>query len=491
MDRTHVALRERITLLSWTLPLALFILVVLYQLIPARWILDAYNDSIHFAVEILFYGTVGPLVTYWTLRLIGRWLDEKEGAERQARASERQLAAITSASADAILSIDASGQIESWNRGAELLLGYAAEEVRGQPLARLFGSGEPAELESRWLTETVRWNGFVRGYEASCLRSDGRPILVELTATDLDGSGRSAHSKEAPVSGMSMILRDITQRKQREEEIRRLNASLNQQVAERTRELAEKVEELAEANAALQKVDGTRSEFISVVSHQLRSPLTNMRGAVERMRADCLTINPTCVRMFGIVSQQTARLERLVQDVLNAARIEAGELVFDLEPVSVLPVIQQVVDQMHARTTDRPIHVPVKPGLPLVFADRDRVAEVLANLLDNADKYSPTDQTIAVDVAADQTEVTVAVRDHGPGLATGDLDRVFGKFYRADGSDSQAAYGYGLGLYVCRRLVEEQHGRIWAENHPQGGTVFAFALPIWQGDHGDRNNLGD
>jgi PAS domain S-box-containing protein len=491
MDRTHVALRERITLLSWTLPLAFFILVVLYQLIPARWIHDTYGDPVHFAVEILFYGTVGPLLTFWVLRLIGRWLDEKEQAELQARASERRLAAITNASADAILSIDASGQIESWNRGAEFLFGYAAEEVQGQPFARLFGSDEAAELESRWLAETVRQNGFVRGYEASCLGSDGRPIIVELTATHLDGNGRGTHSKGAPLSGISLILRDITLRKQREEEIRRLNASLNQQVAERTRELAEKVEELAEANAALQNVDQTRSEFMSVVSHQLRAPLTNMRGAVERMRADCQNVNPTCIRMFGIVAHQTGRLERLVQDVLNAARIEAGDLVFDPEPMSMLPTVQQVVDQMHARTTGRSIRVPVKPGLPLAFADRDRVAEVLANLLDNADKYSPADRPIVVDVAADQTEVTVSVRDYGSGIATEELDRVFGKFYRTDGSDSQAAYGYGLGLYVCRRLVEEQDGRIWAENHPQGGTVFAFALPIWQGDDGNRNDLGD
>jgi K+-sensing histidine kinase KdpD len=84
-------------------------------------------------------------------------------------------------------------------------------------------------------------------------------------------------------------------------------------------------------------------------------------------------------------------------------------------------------------------------------------------------------------VRADQTEVTVSVRDYGPGLRPSDLERVFDKFYRVDSSDSQPAYGYGLGLYVCQRLVTAQNGRIWAENHPDGGAVFAFTLPIWQG----------
>ena len=117
----------------------------------------------------------------------------------------------------------------------------------------------------------------------------------------------------------------------------------------------------------------------------------------------------------------------------------------------------------------------------MVYADRDRVAEVLSNLLDNADKYSSPDQDIVIDVRADQSEVTITVRDYGPGLPANDLPRMFDKFYRGNSGDSQAVYGYGLGLYVCRLLVEAQNGRIWAENHPGGGAVFSFSLPVWAG----------
>jgi len=163
---------------------------------------------------------------------------------------------------------------------------------------------------------------------------------------------------------------------------------------------------------------------------------------------------------------------------LSTARVESGELVLQLEPFSVLPMVQQVVDERRAGASDRSFRVPIKPGLPLVYADRDRVAEVLTNLLDNADKYSPRGQDITIEVQADQTEVTLSVRDHGRGLPPGDLERVFDKFYRVDGSDSQTTYGYGLGLYVCRQLIEAQGGRIWAENALGGGAIFYFSLPV-------------
>jgi K+-sensing histidine kinase KdpD len=185
--------------------------------------------------------------------------------------------------------------------------------------------------------------------------------------------------------------------------------------------------------------------------------------------------------MFTVLDQQISRLNRLVQDVLNASRLETGEISLLPEPVSVQPIVRQAMEQTRARIATRPTYFPNKPGLPLVFADRHWVVEVLLNLLDNADKYSPAGEEVALEVRAEQTEVTISVRDFGPGLSPKDIERVFDKFYRTDSSDSQVAYGYGLGLYVCRRLVEAQGGRIWAENHPNRGAIFSFTLPVWQG----------
>jgi PAS domain S-box-containing protein len=449
-------------------------LAVLYQLITVYLGQNSRGFPSKASVEVLFHGVIIPLFSFWTLKRISRWLDEYLQIQKDVQSVEHRKASIINTAADAILSADAHSRVECWNTGAERLFGYAAGEITGRPFSVLLGEGAAAEVETRWLVETVQREGYVHKHETMCRDVLGRLIYVELTVTRLSGDRGES-------SGMSVILRDITSRKRREEVNRRLNTSLNQQAAERSRELAEKIEQIAQAHTELKQLDQTRSEFVSLVSHQIRSPLTNIAGAVQRMQADCRAINPTCTRMFTIFEQQVARLDRLVQEVLNTARIEAGELSLHLEPITVLPVVRQVIQQICARTASRAVHLADKPGLPLVYADRDRIAEILSNLLDNADKYSPPGDEVFIEVRADQSEVTIAVRDSGPGLLTKDVERVFDKFYRADSSDAQIAYGYGLGLYVCRRLVEAQNGRIWAESHPDGGAVFSFSLPVWPG----------
>ena len=473
MTSANISFRQRIELIRWVFPLFLVFAVVVYQLIVARWVFDQFGENTHYIAEILFYATLGPLVTYWVMTYINHGLDQKEQAERMAHASEERLATITNASADAILSLGRQWEIESWNRGAVLVLGYEPADIIGQKFSMLLEGQQNAEIELGWLEKKVHQNGYVRGHETICRDIEQRSVNVELTATRLiDAHGDSV--------GMSVILRDITNRKQREQEIIRLNENLNLQVAERTTELNEKVNELALANSELQKLDQMRSEFVSLVSHQHRAPLTNMSGAVQRIRTGCGVTNPECVQMLDIIDQQIARLNRLVQDILDADRIEAGELTIQSEPISVLPLVQQVVEQIRARSVKRIIHLHDKPGLPLVFADRDRVAEIITNLMDNADKYSPPNGDINVEVSANQSEVILSIRDTGTGVAEIDLIRIFDKFYRTDGSDSQHAYGYGLGLYVCRQLVEAQGGRIWAENYPDGGLMFSFSLPVYQ-----------
>jgi len=479
MDSTKTiapSLQQRIATLRWAIPLGFSLVAILYQIGPAKWVHDAVGEEIHYVVEILFFATAGPLLAYRTLSIISRWLDEKDLAESKARMSDRRLASITTASADAILGIDQNGRVQSWNRGAEFLFGYSEKEFVGRSLLELFASGESAIVELHWLQNTVRQGGYLRGHETTCVDRQGLEKIVELTATDLLGlDGESV--------GISVIMRDITVRKKRDQEIRELNASLNQQVVDRTLELAEKLNELEHANQELYKLDQVRSEFVSLVSHQIRAPLTNMHGAVDRMRLDCEDLNPSCTRMIPILNQQIIRLDRLVAQVLNAARIEAKEITIRAEPISVIPLVAQVAEENRERFSDRDINLPTKPGLPLVYADRLHVTEVLANLLDNADKYSPPGTAVQFDIRADQREVVLSIKDSGPGIAADDLEKIFEKFYRTDSSDSQAVYGYGLGLYLCRSLMEAQGGRIWVENDPGGGAIFSISLPIWYGDH--------
>jgi len=476
MNANNALLRQRVVLMNWLLPLALLLLAILYRLAFVTWLGAGNTLPSTGSAGNLIYALLGAIMVFFALQQISRWLSKTEMAERQLGESVARLAQIAATSADAILSVDVDGRIDTWNHGAESLLGFQALDALGRPFSALLGGGAAAEVESQWLMDNVRRSGFVRNHKSTCLDIDGRRIEVEMTATLLgDHYGDPA--------GMSAILRDITRRRHREEETQRLNATLRQQATKRNYEMAEKVQELGRANEELQKLDSTRSEFVSLVSHQIRAPLTNMGGAVQRMQMDCRAINPTCARMFTIFEQQVDRLDHLVQDVLNASQLEAGEVLLQREPISVMPVARQAVDEIRAGSPGRVIQLENKPGLPLVYADRDRLVEVLTNLLDNADKYSPTGEEVTVQLRADQTEVTISVRNAGTSIPAQDLERIFDKFYRSDSSDAQMAYGYGLGLYVCKQLMTAHGGRIWAENHPDGGAVFSVALPVWQEEY--------
>jgi PAS domain S-box-containing protein len=476
MQSNATTTKQRIEYLQWMLPIALALLSIFYQLILARWVHENYSETAHFLVEILFYAIVGPVIVFFAFYQIQQWLLAKEKAEQVAWASQQRLAAITEASADAIIGLTTDGKIESWNRGVELILGYSGGSIGNLPFTSLLGNKENSNIEWNWLAETVQRSGFVRGYETTCRREEGKLVFVEVTATHM-------RDEKGVPTGFSIILRDIDERKKREAEIRELNTHLNDLVEKRTKELDEKVEELANANERLRKLDQTRSEFVSLVSHQIRAPLTNIKGVVEKMEADVKVIPINHIPLLKIIDQQVERLDRLVRDVLNTNQIETGQLVLQKEPVSIMPIVQQSIEQILTRKHDRKIVCATKTGIPLVYADVDRVLEILANLFDNAAKYSPPESETHVDVRANQSEVFVSIRDSGEGIPDRDIPRVFEKFYRSDSSDSQMAYGYGLGLYICRQLVGAMGGKIWAENHPNGGAVLTFSLPIWEENH--------
>lgn len=272
----------------------------------------------------------------------------------------------------------------------------------------------------------------------------------------------------------------VVQKEQAEDEVNRLNIELQHRVEERTRELREKAEQLTTANERLQELDQLKSEFVSLVSHELKAPLTNMRSAVELMEFSCRGPNTTCTQMFSIVGEQIGRLGRLVDDVLNVSQIEAGELSLTYSIVDITQTAERAINEITARQTGHAFRLQGSPVGCLIWADADRMYQVVANLVDNAAKYSPPDSEVILEVHNEGQEAVFSVSDCGPGIPLAEHSRIFEKFHRLDTGDEKETYGYGLGLYLCRSLVEAMNGRIWVESESGQGATFRFAMPLVQ-----------
>lgn len=278
--------------------------------------------------------------------------------------------------------------------------------------------------------------------------------------------------------GLRLIRQWLSEKEEAEAEVYRLNKELQQRVEERTRELSEKNMALATANAELQQLDRMKSEFVSLVSHELRAPLTNMRSALELIEGEENPIDANTLSILAIINEQVGRLTRMAEEVLNVSRIEAGGLNVARIEVDVLQVADRVVDEFAARQTGHKLRHPQGRLHPCVWADPDYLYQVISNLVDNAVKYSPAGSDVSMAIEVKDGEGIVAVTDRGPGIPTAERSRIFEKFHRLDQGDSKETYGYGLGLYISRRLVEAMHGRIWVESQPGQGATFKVALPL-------------
>ncbi len=467
-----------LSLLRWALPVLIFLAVLMEQLFLRPFTGQRWPQWSLF-LSVFFYGMVGPLAIWWVLSWFRGTLAEQERSRDRIEEWEGYLASITSASADAIISLDTEGIIRTWNRGAELIFGYRAQEMVGEHFSRLV----PQELlksgELRLIAREIEKRGYIRDYETERIAKDGRRVKVQLTQTLL-------RDKEDRAIGSSLILRDITDRKRAEEEILQLTRELEEKVEQRTKRLARAYKELEERNKELRRVneelrglDRLKSEFVSMVSHELRSPLTNISGAVELLLDSGAEVDEK--RMLEVIGEESARLARLVQGILDVSRIEARKLDLKRERVDILPLLQRVVVNLQGSTSLHQFVLPHADSLPRVWGDEDRIAQIFFNLLDNAVKYSPQGGKITVTAEAEGKEMVISVTDQGLGISDKEKERLFKKFHRVNASDSREAYGHGLGLYITKGLAEAQGGRIWVESSLGKGSIFSFTLPLADG----------
>jgi signal transduction histidine kinase len=236
--------------------------------------------------------------------------------------------------------------------------------------------------------------------------------------------------------------------------------------------------ELAAHHAEEQRANQLREAFIGVISHELRTPITTIYGLSKMLRQRGASLDRAeIVSTIEDIEVEADRLERLVEDLLILSRAERGAVDIEGEPIGIARVMRRVVDAERARLPGRVIELEADDGLPLAMGEETYVEQVVRNLLTNAVKYAEPHTPIRIVVAAGDADVTIRVLDEGIGIADGDGDRVFELFYRST-SATRMAGGAGIGLFVCRQLVEAMGGRIWAASRSPVGTEVGFALPI-------------
>ena len=282
--------------------------------------------------------------------------------------------------------------------------------------------------------------------------------------------------------------------------INELNEGLQDRVAQATAELRARVRDLDEARSELQtsyeklqELDKLKSQFLSIASHELKTPITAMSGfvqiAVRRIKrrlgagrpteTDWKKEEETLLEQLEVVQRQTSKLARLVDELLDVSRIESGRLELRVSDVDLPELVAEVMRRHQLMATKHELRLNYDPERKLgVRGDRDHLEQVLNNLIGNAMKYSPDGGAIDVTVTrAGEQEVEFTVTDHGIGIHPAELMRVFGLFYRSPDRLARDVGGMGLGLYITKEIVDRHNGRIWADSEVGKGTAFHVALP--------------
>jgi len=377
-----------------------------------------------------------------------------------------------------------------------------------QRLADMFGYLSPDELVGQSVRVFhVTDDNFVEfGSRFFDTLSTGKNVHVEYELKRKDGSsfwslisGKAVDTNFPPdlTKGVVWVLDDISERKQFESKLERVNSELEERVHLRTIELEKQAEQLQSANNRLQKLDKLKSAFLSTVSHDLRTPMTSIRGFAKLIKKDfekavCTEISDQSINSklqdrilsnLNIIDQEGERLTRLINDVLDLSRIETGRQSWNDQPLKIEECVQGAVDSLKgelAAHSKVELQVLFSDELPTIVADQDRLHQVLFNLLSNALKY--TDEgVIAVKVDKnDSDSVLFSVSDEGCGIPADEIDLVFDKFHQVETGDTlkNTLKGSGLGLAICKEIVRHYGGDITAQSEPGKGSVFTFSIPV-------------
>jgi signal transduction histidine kinase len=231
------------------------------------------------------------------------------------------------------------------------------------------------------------------------------------------------------------------------------------------------------ANAQLERLNKAKSEFVSIVSHEFRTALTGIQGFSEMMRDEDFTLEEM-KEYADDINKDALRLNRMITEMLDLDRMESGRMTLNVEPVDLNAIVADVAARSRVNAPNHPVRLELDEALPEVAGDRDKLTQVLTNLVSNAIKYSPDGGEIALSSAREGDVAHVRVRDHGVGIPPDALENVFERFSRVESGASRYIQGTGLGLPIVRQIVQMHGGRAWAESAMGEGSTFQFTLPL-------------
>ncbi|MEK6587793.1 MAG: HAMP domain-containing sensor histidine kinase, partial [Chloroflexota bacterium] len=298
-----------------------------------------------------------------------------------------------------------------------------------------------------------------------------RPIQDERRSEPLLAG--TAHDLTLIKRRESDLERALTEVASARKDLEQLNAELELKVDARTQQLESTIAALARLNEELKELDRLKSEFVALVSHELRAPLTNIRSGIELVLERQPALGSSAGDSLRLVQQETERLTGLVETILDLSALEAGRFPLEFRPIRLADVAQEVIAQF---PNLKRLRAEIPPDLPRIKADEGGLKSVLYHLIDNALKYAPEGE-LRLEAASENGSVQVSLSDSGPGIPPEERERIFEMFHRMDSRDEREIYGHGLGLPMARRLVEAMGGGIRVEQGSGSGARFVFWLP--------------
>ncbi|MEP4379771.1 MAG: PAS domain-containing sensor histidine kinase [Alphaproteobacteria bacterium] len=425
---------------------------------------------------LLLRGLTGPLQT--------------EVAERRrVQARLRDLAAIVEQAEDSILTLSTTGELTSWNKGAERLYGYTAEEIIGNDVSIL--SPEGFEHETTQLMKAMMSGAPTPTRETIRVRKDGELVDVSLRFSLI-------RSQDGHIRGAAVIARDIRERKkaqaeifnkekmlqtridqlhETQEELQQHRDRLEDKVRERTAEVREQAAQLETALEKEKDFSALQRKFVSMASHEFRTPLAIIDGAAQRVerRIDIIEA-PELEKRLSRIRGAVRRMLALIESTLSASRLDEGHVELRSQMMDLAELVRNVCERQAELSDEVDIHLDLEDLPDAVEADAALLDQVFTNLLSNAVKYTPNTPRISV-IGAREADgfLTIAIADNGIGIPKDELSRLFDRFFRATTSEGIA--GTGIGLNLASELVEMHGGNITVESNVGVGTTFTVRLP--------------